>query len=142
MIEVFGLSENSAGTCLGPDRWRAQGSNWITSYSPTTGESIGRVRQTTMEEYHELMGHALETAKAWSKVPAPQRGEAIRLIGVALREHKTALGQLISLEMGKILAEGEGEGIAKVILRILSTSAQWTTSVQERTAPGYRWLPL
>ena len=109
MIEVFGLSENSAGTCLGPDRWRAQGSNWITSYSPTTGESIGRVRQTTMEEYHELMGHALETAKAWSKVPAPQRGEAIRLIGVALREHKTALGQLISLEMGKILAEGEGE---------------------------------
>ena len=108
MIEVFGLSENSAGTCLGPDRWRAQGSNWITSYSPTTGESIGRVRQTTMEEYHELMGHALETAKAWSKVPAPQRGEAIRLIGVALREHKTALGQLISLEMGKILAEGEG----------------------------------
>ena len=45
----------------------------------------------------------------WAEIPAPHRGEIVRKIGVALREKKQALGALVSIEMGKILQEGEGE---------------------------------
>jgi aldehyde dehydrogenase (NAD+) len=48
-------------------------------------------------------------SQAWRTVPAPKRGEAVRLLGEELRRHKSALGSLVSLEMGKIKAEGDGE---------------------------------
>ena len=56
-----------------------------------------------------MITHARESFLAWRKIPAPSRGEAIRLVGNALREHKDALGSLVSLEMGKIKVEGDGE---------------------------------
>ena len=55
------------------------------------------------------MASAVAAAKAWRAVPAPKRGEAVRLMGEELRKHKSALGSLVSLEMGKIKAEGDGE---------------------------------
>ena len=64
---------------------------------------------TTPAQYEQRNGVGRGRAKAWRSVPAPKRGEAVRLIGEELREHKSALGSLVSLEMGKIKAEGEGE---------------------------------
>ncbi|MBV71764.1 MAG: aldehyde dehydrogenase family protein [Myxococcales bacterium] len=109
VLDLLGLHGDNAGTCLGPNQWSEDGARWITSYNPSTGESLGRVRATTSAEYERLVEHAQAVAKRWADVPAPQRGEAVRLLGQALREHKSELGQLISLEMGKILVEGEGE---------------------------------
>jgi aldehyde dehydrogenase (NAD+) len=81
----------------------------IESISPTDGTVIGTVRLAGEAEYDQVVGEATEAFARWRLVPAPERGEAVRRMGLALREHKHALGKLISLEMGKILPEGEGE---------------------------------
>ena len=82
---------------------------WLTSTNPATGEPIARVRCTTAEDYAAVMTRAVEVAAAWRETPAPRRGEAVRLVGEALRRHKDALGRLVSLEVGKIVEEGRGE---------------------------------
>jgi aldehyde dehydrogenase (NAD+) len=81
----------------------------LASVDPATGEPIARVVQASTADYDEVAGAAVEAFERWRLVPAPQRGEVVRRIGVALREKKRELGSLISLETGKILAEGEGE---------------------------------
>src|SRR5690606_5705573 len=60
-------------------------------------------------DYERVVASARKTFEEWRIVPAPKRGEAIRLIAEELRSHKDALGSLVSLEMGKIKAEGDGE---------------------------------
>jgi aldehyde dehydrogenase (NAD+) len=77
--------------------------------SPTTGQTIATVRAASAADYEELMRSAATAAADWRQVPAPKRGEAVRLLGEALRASKTDLGTLVSLENGKILAEGLGE---------------------------------
>ncbi len=64
---------------------------------------------TTPAQYEQVLASAQAVTKAWQRVPAPKRGEAVRLLGEELRKHKSALGSLVSLEMGKIKAEGDGE---------------------------------
>ncbi len=81
----------------------------IDSINPSTGQVIGSVTATTAAQYEKLMASAVAAAREWRNVPAPKRGEAVRLMAEELRQHKKALGSLVSLEMGKILAEGEGE---------------------------------
>ncbi|HET9370943.1 MAG TPA: aldehyde dehydrogenase family protein, partial [Vicinamibacterales bacterium] len=81
----------------------------IESVNPASGDIIASVRATTEAEYDRLVEDARSAFLEWRKVPAPVRGEAIRLLGNALREHKDALGSLVSLENGKIKAEGDGE---------------------------------
>ena len=63
----------------------------------------------TREDYENVIRSAREAFAEWRTVPAPLRGEAVRLIGDRLRAHKDQLGSLVSLEMGKIKAEGDGE---------------------------------
>jgi aldehyde dehydrogenase (NAD+) len=77
--------------------------------NPATGEIIASVRSTTRGEYEQVMTAAREAFLSWRSVPAPVRGNAVRLIGDALRRHRDALGRLVTLEMGKIRAEGVGE---------------------------------
>ena len=62
-----------------------------------------------MDDYEQVMKRAQHAAQLWRKVPAPKRGEIIRQIGQALRDHKDKLGSLVSLEMGKSKQEGDGE---------------------------------
>ncbi|SAK57853.1 aldehyde dehydrogenase [Caballeronia calidae] len=77
--------------------------------SPITGEVIGRVKQHTTADVDAALGAARSAFTAWRNVPAPRRGELVRLLGNRLREKKEALGRLVSLEAGKILQEGLGE---------------------------------
>src|SRR5690606_13056629 len=77
--------------------------------NPATGEPLGRVRLGGVEDAHAAIEAAERQFETWRTLPAPRRGELIRQIGNLLREHKSALGRLVSLECGKILAEGEGE---------------------------------
>ncbi|HEX8985606.1 MAG TPA: aldehyde dehydrogenase family protein [Bryobacteraceae bacterium] len=81
----------------------------LVSISPADGSEIARVRMAGAAEYDEVAGRAAETFLKWRLVPAPRRGEIVREIGNELRRHKDELGALVSLEMGKILAEGKGE---------------------------------
>lgn len=77
--------------------------------SPINGEVLAQVRSADAHTYDSVVSDAAEVFKEWRKVPAPERGEIVRQIGNALRDHKKDLGRLVSLETGKILAEGEGE---------------------------------
>ncbi|MDZ5453269.1 L-piperidine-6-carboxylate dehydrogenase [Labrys sedimenti] len=77
--------------------------------SPLTGEIIGAVQDNSPAEAKTAIGKAQAAFEAWRKVPGPQRGELVRLLGEELRTAKTELGRLVSLEVGKIASEGLGE---------------------------------
>ena len=77
--------------------------------TPITGEIIANVRQTTPNEAQRAIGQAAEAFRTWRLVPAPRRGELVRLFGEELRASKHDLGRLVTIETGKILSEGLGE---------------------------------
>jgi aldehyde dehydrogenase (NAD+) len=81
----------------------------IVSYNPADGRELGRVRLDSAEDYDRIADRAAKVFERWRMLPAPKRGEVVREIGNALRESKDALGELVTLEMGKIFAEGKGE---------------------------------
>ena len=81
----------------------------IHSMSPVDGQKIASVFAASSKEYEHVISTAQEAYKYWNKVPAPKRGEIVRQFSDALRKQKTALGTLVSYEMGKSLQEGLGE---------------------------------
>jgi aldehyde dehydrogenase (NAD+) len=81
----------------------------LVSINPATGEPLGRVRTASRGEYEAVLAVADQTFRRWRTVPAPKRGDVVREIGDRLRAHKADLGMLVTLEAGKIRAEGEGE---------------------------------
>ncbi|XP_033114924.1 alpha-aminoadipic semialdehyde dehydrogenase-like [Anneissia japonica] len=105
-LKELGLKADNNGVFNGS--WCGSG-EVVTSMCPFNGRPIARVQQGTMQEYNLAVKNATEAWKDWSKIPGPHRGEIVRQIGEALREKKTSLGKLLSIEMGKILPEGEGE---------------------------------
>ncbi len=106
-LKTLGLSEKNAGTSTGIES-TSKGA-YIDSYSPVDGKYIGSVSTTTRDEYDAVVQKSKEAFKTWRTLPAPKRGEIVRLYGEALREHKEALGKLVSYEMGKSYQEGLGE---------------------------------
>jgi aldehyde dehydrogenase (NAD+) len=110
LLEELGLTAINAGTYSADGGWLAdEKAPLVDSINPASGEVIARVRTSTPAQYEQLMVSARRVAKEWAKVPAPKRGEAVRLVCEELRRQKSALGSLVSLEMGKIKAEGDGE---------------------------------
>ena len=77
--------------------------------SPVTGEEIGALPEIDVAGVGAAIGRAQTAFEAWRLVPAPKRGELVRLLGEELRAHKDALGRLVSIEVGKITSEGLGE---------------------------------
>jgi aldehyde dehydrogenase (NAD+) len=77
--------------------------------SPITGESYGSVAATSHDEVSKSVGAAHEYFKEFRSIPAPKRGEFVRILGNLLRDHKEELGFLVSVEAGKIHSEGLGE---------------------------------
>jgi len=106
-LQQLGLKEINEGTSTGSN-WFSNG-KIIESYSPATGELIGKVKSSTKEDYETAMKTAEEAFKEWRLIPAPKRGEIVRQMGEALRKYKEPLGKLVSYEMGKSLQEGLGE---------------------------------
>ncbi|MCL4197254.1 MAG: aldehyde dehydrogenase family protein [Phycisphaerales bacterium] len=82
---------------------------WIVSENPSAGEAIASARLADRIAFDAAVASASQRFRTWRMAPARKRGEIVRLIGLALREKREALGELISLEMGKIRAEGIGE---------------------------------
>ncbi|MDX1545631.1 MAG: aldehyde dehydrogenase family protein [Rhodothermales bacterium] len=108
MLDALDLGGAPVGFAIG-GRYEPGGGPRITSHSPIDGAAIAEVGTATVEEAESAIAAAAEAFEAWRTVPAPVRGELVRRYGQALREHKEALGALVTLEVGKIRAEAEGE---------------------------------
>nr|MBP7821815.1 aldehyde dehydrogenase family protein [Saprospiraceae bacterium] len=106
-LKELGLSNENCGTSTGKSELHS--SEFISSYSPVDGKLIGRVSVTTREQYESVIKTASDAYNEWRQIPAPKRGEIVRQYGEVLRQHKKALGMLVSYEMGKSLQEGFGE---------------------------------
>jgi aldehyde dehydrogenase (NAD+) len=110
LLDKLGIEEVNAGASTGADGWiSAPGGKELVSVNPTTGEPIAAIVQATPDVYQKVAAKSHRAFQSWREVPAPKRGEVVRDLGQALRELKDPLGDLISLEMGKIRAEGRGE---------------------------------
>ena len=81
----------------------------LAARSPIDGATLGHVHTHTPQEASHALGRAVQAFGRWREVPAPRRGELVRLLGEELRLHKAALGTLVTLEAGKIASEGQGE---------------------------------
>ncbi|MFO7709191.1 MAG: aldehyde dehydrogenase family protein [Desulfobacterales bacterium] len=107
ILKPFGLLEEQAGA--GTGTWLRCSGPPLRAVSPINGQRIGTIRSAGREDCAAVVAQAVEAFKIWRSVPAPRRGEVVRQIGEALRRRKQELGALVSLETGKIRAEGEGE---------------------------------
>jgi aldehyde dehydrogenase (NAD+) len=108
ILKDLGLSDVNSGAGTGTN-WLECGGEILESVSPIDGQIIGRVRQASAADYDKVAAMASAAFKEWRMVPAPERGHIIRQIGNAVRARKKELGALVSLEVGKIRAEAEGE---------------------------------
>ena len=109
LLTELNLKAQNLGSSISADTWLDSGAEAIPSYNPTTGEVIAHVQAASPETYSQVVQHAKRSFESWRSVPAPKRGEVVRDLGNALRDKKEALGDLVSLEMGKIRPEGHGE---------------------------------
>jgi aldehyde dehydrogenase (NAD+) len=147
ILDSLGLGAENSGAWAGTRELPGSGPV-LESINPATGERIATVRTASPAEYEEIIGVAREAFYLWRAMPAPHRGEAVRLCAEALRRHKDALGSLVSLEMGKIKAEGDGE--VQEMIDIADFAVGQSRMLYGRTMhserPGHRmyeqWHPL
>jgi aldehyde dehydrogenase (NAD+) len=110
LLTRLGLGAVNPGAWSGAAGWSTSTEAPLANVrNPADGGLLAQVRPASAEDYETVMSCAVAAAAAWREVPAPKRGEAVRLLGEELRRHKQDLGTLVSLENGKILAEGLGE---------------------------------
>jgi aldehyde dehydrogenase (NAD+) len=105
-LTTLGIEEVNLGGFAG--EWIGTGPE-LEVTTPIDGAVIATVRQVTEEEYERVAQRAHDAFLNWRTVPGPRRGDIVRQLGNRLREVKSELGRLVTLEMGKILPEGEGE---------------------------------
>ena len=108
-LETVGLAEVNQGAYYN-GKWQTTNSTeTLDTVNPSTCEVVASTKTASMEDYEKAIEAARAAQKEWALVPMPKRGDIVRQIGVALREYKKELGNVISLEMGKIESEGWGE---------------------------------
>lgn len=107
-LQSLGLTSINDGVFTGNVHWKGNGT-LLESISPVDGKVIAATHFADEADYNKVVETASAAFKTWSKIPAPKRGEIVRLIGEELRKHKDDLGRLVSFEMGKSLQEGWGE---------------------------------
>ncbi|MGE3342413.1 MAG: aldehyde dehydrogenase family protein [Vicinamibacterales bacterium] len=149
LLSKLQIEDINAGACIGPDGWmRDDDAGRIVSIDSSTGEPIASVTLASAATADQVVAASQAAFMRWREIPAPKRGEVVRDLGNALRELKEPLGDLVSLEMGKIRAEGHGE--VQEMIDIcdfavgLSRQLYGLTMASER--PGHRmmeqWHPL
>ncbi len=147
ILDTLEIETVNSGAC-GADWIGRPSGDELCSLNPATGAEIARVRGAGPGDYDRIVSEAAETFLRWRMLPAPKRGEIVREIADELRLRKAALGALVTLEMGKILAEGLGEvqemiDVADFAVG-LSRQLYGITMTSER--PGHRmyeqWHPL
>ncbi len=110
ILNSLGIKDDNYGACLGSGDWsKTTDAGILESINPTTGEIIAKVFQCSESDYDKVINESQIAFNEWKMVPAPIRGQLVREMGEELRRKKDMLGSLVSLEMGKIKAEGDGE---------------------------------
>ncbi|MAB89284.1 MAG: aldehyde dehydrogenase family protein [Planctomycetes bacterium] len=148
LLKSLGISEVNHAAHDGAEWIETPGGDELVSYNPTTGEKLATIVQANEETYEKLLERAQAGFAKWRSMPAPARGEVVRQMGNALREHKEALGKLVSLEMGKIATEGEGEVQEMIDIAdfAVGLSRQLYGLTMQSERPGHRmyeqWHPL
>jgi aldehyde dehydrogenase (NAD+) len=147
ILESLHIEPLNSGACYGD--WIANPSGAeLTSLNPSTGEPLAKIKMAGPAEYERVVSNAAAAFADWRMVPAPKRGEIVRQIADELRAHKASLGALVSLEMGKILAEGLGEvqEMIDVADFAVGLSRQLYGLAMHSERPGHRmyeqWHPL
>ena len=107
VLDSLGISGNTSGALAGD--WLDTSGETLASVDPATGREIGHVRLANADDYERVVEVTQQAFDAWRRWPAPRRGDVVRTLGELLREHKEALGALVTLEVGKIKSEGLGE---------------------------------
>jgi aldehyde dehydrogenase (NAD+) len=107
-LAALGLHEQNSGVS-GASGFHRAGGRECPSINPATGKPLAQVVLGTADDYDRVAESARRAFESWRKKPAPARGEVVRQIGDELRRHKADLGRLVTLEVGKIRSEGEGE---------------------------------
>jgi len=108
-LKELGIQEVNSGACTGPGDWsRTDAHELLPVVTPIDGSVIAKVGQASEADYEHIVQTAQENFLEWRMTPAPVRGQIVREIGDELRRLKEPLGKLVTLEMGKILAEGKG----------------------------------
>ncbi|NIQ90581.1 MAG: aldehyde dehydrogenase family protein [Deltaproteobacteria bacterium] len=108
ILQDLDLSDLNSGAGTGGVWLECEG-EILESISPINGQTIGRVHQGSRADYEKVIVQSEEAFREWRMIPAPKRGDIVREIGNAVRARKKELGALVSLEVGKIRAEAEGE---------------------------------
>jgi aldehyde dehydrogenase (NAD+) len=147
LLETLHIEPINSGACYGD--WIANPTGGeLESLSPASSEPIAKIQLASLADYECVMARAAEAFLDWRMVPAPRRGEIVREIAGELRLHKAELGALVSLEMGKILAEGLGEvqEMIDVADFAVGLSRQLYGLTMHSERPGHRmyeqWHPL
>jgi aldehyde dehydrogenase (NAD+) len=110
LLEKLKLQSVNPGACAGPGEWLAPPSREpVVSRNPATGEPLAAVIPAGEAEYNTVVEKAARAFETWKLIPTPKRGHVLRDVGTALLELREPLGEMITLEMGKIRAEGIGE---------------------------------
>ena len=147
ILEKLHIEPVNSGACYGD--WIASPSGGeLESLNPSTGEPLAKIQRAGLEDYEYVVARAQEAFLSWRMVPAPKRGEVVRALGDELRVHKSDLGTLVSLEMGKILPEGLGEVQEMIDMAdfAVGLSRQLYGLTMHSERPGHRmyeqWHPL
>ncbi|AKQ44589.1 aldehyde dehydrogenase [Rufibacter radiotolerans] len=109
VLSSLGIQETNAAYSTGLNWGTGNSGQTRAIHSPTNGKLIAQVTMASEQEYDQVITTAQQAFLEWRTWPSPKRGEVVRQIGQKLREHKRALGTLVSYEMGKIMQEGLGE---------------------------------
>ena len=110
LLKKCGISDSNFGSCVGGSDWSTTKDAGInTSINPSNENEIASVFEANKSDYETIVDQAQSAFNKWRMVPAPVRGNLVREMGNALRNKKDVLGDLVSLEMGKIKEEGVGE---------------------------------
>ena len=149
VLASLGIATDRPVSGVYAGRWiEAPGGETRASGNPTTGETLGQVVEGGVDDYEACVAAAQEAFLRWRQLPAPARGEYVRRCGEALRAKKEELGALVTLEMGKIRAEGEGEVQEMIDIAdfAVGLSRQLYGKSMHSERPGHRmyeqWHPL
>jgi aldehyde dehydrogenase (NAD+) len=109
-LKELGIQKINPGSCAGPDDWSpTEGRDLLDVITPIDGTVIAQVAQANEDDFEHVLKVTQENFFKWKLLPAPKRGEIVRQLANEFRKYKEPLGQLITLEMGKIVTEGKGE---------------------------------
>src|ERR1022692_3734938 len=147
VLERLGIEPVNSGAC-GREWIASPGGPTIASLNPADGQELASVRMASEQDYEAIVAQSVEVFERGRMLPAPQRGQIVREIGDELRRFKDDLGTLVTLEMGKILAEGKGEvqEMIDVADFAVGLSRQLYGLTMHSERPGHRmyeqWHPL